>query len=36
MIDIAGPNQPVVIRSADDGDLTTVAMPVAPAHFEES
>ncbi|MFF0494965.1 MerR family transcriptional regulator [Nocardia aobensis] len=36
MIDIAGPKQPVVIRSADDGDLTTVAMPVAPGHIEES
>jgi hypothetical protein len=36
MIDIAGPEQPVVIRSADDGDLTTLAMPVAPALSEES
>lgn len=30
MIDIAGPELPVAIRSATDGDLTTLAMPVAP------
>ncbi len=30
LIDIAAPDRPVVIRSADDGDLTTLAMPVAP------
>ena len=30
MLDFAGHDQPVVIRSADDGDLTTLAMPVAP------
>ncbi|NKQ52769.1 MerR family transcriptional regulator [Amycolatopsis sp. K13G38] len=30
MLDLAAPDQPVVVRSADDGDLTTVAMPVAP------
>ncbi len=29
MINIAGPAQPVVIRSADDGDLTTLAMPIS-------
>ncbi|MEV5652795.1 MerR family transcriptional regulator [Nocardia sp. NPDC052254] len=29
MIDIAGPADPVVIRSADDGDLTTLAMPIS-------
>ncbi len=29
MIDIAGPAHPVVIRSADAGDLTTLAMPVS-------
>ncbi|WP_227979617.1 MerR family transcriptional regulator [Nocardia spumae] len=34
MIDIAGAAQPVVIRSADDGDLTTVAMPVAVSHTD--
>lgn len=28
MLDIAAPDRPVVIRSADDGDLTTLAMPV--------
>ncbi|MFF0814771.1 MerR family transcriptional regulator [Rhodococcus sp. NPDC003318] len=28
MLDIAAPDQPVVVRSADDGDLTTLAMPV--------
>lgn len=30
MLDFAGHDQPVVVRSADDGDLTTLAMPVAP------
>ncbi|MFI6284587.1 MerR family transcriptional regulator [Streptomyces sp. NPDC051018] len=28
MLDIRGPGQPVTIRSADRGDLTTLAMPV--------
>jgi len=28
MIDVSGPEYPVVIRSADSGDLTTLAMPV--------
>lgn len=28
MLDVAGPRLPVVVRSADDGDLTTLAMPV--------
>ncbi len=28
MLDVSGPNMPVVIRSADDGDLTTLAMPI--------
>ncbi|WP_208719832.1 MerR family transcriptional regulator [Amycolatopsis circi] len=28
MLDVAGPHLPVVVRSADDGDLTTLAMPV--------
>jgi DNA polymerase III subunit beta len=27
MLDICGPALPVVIRSATDGDLTTLAMP---------
>jgi DNA polymerase-3 subunit beta len=30
MLDIAGSDQPVVVRSADNGDLTTLAMPVMP------
>jgi len=30
MLDLAGPDQPVVVRSADNGDLTTLAMPVRP------
>lgn len=29
LIDIAGPRQPIVVRSADNGDLTTLAMPIA-------
>jgi len=28
MLDLAAPDLPVVVRSADDGDLTTLAMPV--------
>ncbi|WP_409185773.1 MerR family transcriptional regulator [Amycolatopsis sp. VS8301801F10] len=28
MLDVAAPHLPVVVRSADDGDLTTLAMPV--------
>ncbi|HVW44756.1 MAG TPA: hypothetical protein VHC18_25755, partial [Amycolatopsis sp.] len=28
MLDLAAPDEPAVVRSADDGDLTTVAMPV--------
>ncbi|WP_037362140.1 MerR family transcriptional regulator [Amycolatopsis orientalis] len=28
MLDVAGPHLPVVVRSADDGDLTSLAMPV--------
>lgn len=31
MLDLRGPDQPVTIRSADRGDLTTLAMPVRPA-----
>ncbi|QFZ21101.1 DNA polymerase III subunit beta family protein [Saccharothrix syringae] len=37
MLDIAGPHEPVVVRSADDGDLTTLVMPVRteePPHQE--
>ncbi|WP_430335270.1 MerR family transcriptional regulator [Rhodococcus sp. ACT016] len=30
MLDISRPDMPLVIRSATDGDLTTLAMPVAP------
>ncbi|OLR94368.1 DNA polymerase III subunit beta family protein [Actinokineospora bangkokensis] len=30
MLDLAGADQPVVIRSADDGDVTTLVMPVRP------
>ncbi|MBD0710260.1 MULTISPECIES: MerR family transcriptional regulator [unclassified Streptomyces] len=29
MLDLRGPDQPVTVRSADRGDLTTVVMPVA-------
>lgn len=29
-LDIAGPQDPVVVRSADNGDLTTLAMPADP------
>ncbi|MET9964458.1 MerR family transcriptional regulator [Streptomyces sp. NPDC006356] len=32
MLDLRGPDQPVTIRSADRGDLTTLAMPVKPGH----
>ncbi|MBJ7906112.1 MerR family transcriptional regulator [Streptomyces sp. DSM 110735] len=32
MLDLRGPEQPVTIRSADRGDLTTLAMPVKPDH----
>lgn len=34
MLDIAAPHMPVVIRSADDGDLTTLAMPIDPDGVE--
>jgi len=30
LLDLRGPDRPVTIRSADRGDLTTVAMPVKP------
>ncbi|QTI89656.1 MerR family transcriptional regulator [Streptomyces sp. AgN23] len=32
MLDLRGPDQPVTIRSADRGDLTTLAMPIKPDH----
>ncbi|MFF2195822.1 MerR family transcriptional regulator [Streptomyces sp. NPDC058157] len=32
MLDLRGPDQPVTIRSADRGDLTTLAMPVRHSH----
>ncbi|MEU7380529.1 hypothetical protein AB0A91_11085 [Streptomyces sp. NPDC042207] len=32
MLDLRGPNQPVTIRSADRGDLTTLTMPIKPGH----
>ncbi|MFJ8209430.1 MerR family transcriptional regulator [Streptomyces sp. NPDC096033] len=32
MLDLRGHDQPVTIRSADRGDLTTLAMPVNPSH----
>jgi DNA polymerase III subunit beta len=38
MLDIAGADQPVVVRSADNGDLTTLVMPVkseSPTHAQE-
>lgn len=30
MLDVRGPNEPVTVRSADHGDLATLAMPVEP------
>ncbi|MGN9757280.1 MerR family transcriptional regulator [Streptomyces sp. SD31] len=32
MLDLRGHDQPVTIRSADRGDLTTLAMPIKPDH----
>ncbi|MEV6589943.1 MerR family transcriptional regulator [Streptomyces acidicola] len=32
MLDLRGPDLPVTIRSADRGDLTTLAMPIKPDH----
>ncbi|GGT29750.1 hypothetical protein GCM10010176_088080 [Nonomuraea spiralis] len=32
LLDLRGPDQPVTIRSADRGDLTTLAMPIEPDH----
>ncbi|NED17984.1 MerR family transcriptional regulator [Streptomyces sp. SID9913] len=32
MLDLRGPNQPVTVRSADRGDLTTLTMPIKPDH----
>ncbi|MEV6321657.1 MerR family transcriptional regulator [Nocardia sp. NPDC051787] len=36
MLDITGPDQPVVLRSATDGDLTTLAMPTRPADQDDA
>lgn len=33
MLDLRGPDQPVTVRSADRGDLTTLAMPVELDHI---
>nr|WP_228536747.1 MerR family transcriptional regulator [Nocardia sp. XZ_19_231] len=35
MLDLIAPDQPVLIRSADDGDLSTLAMPCKPEPTEE-
>ncbi|MFC9872365.1 DNA polymerase III subunit beta family protein [Nocardia salmonicida] len=35
MLDLIAPDQPVLIRSADDGDLSTLAMPRKPEPTEE-
>ncbi|WP_439032155.1 MerR family transcriptional regulator [Gordonia terrae] len=35
LIDLRGPRQPVTIRSADNGDLTTLAMPSLPPNTDE-
>lgn len=32
LLDLRGPERPVTIRSADRGDLTTLAMPTRPGH----
>ncbi|WP_063006463.1 MerR family transcriptional regulator [Nocardia salmonicida] len=36
MLDLIAPDQPVLIRSADDGDLSTLAMPRKPEPTEET
>ncbi len=36
MLDLRGPEQPVTIRSADSGDLTTLAMPVRQSALQET
>ncbi|MFJ8108238.1 MerR family transcriptional regulator [Streptomyces sp. NPDC096132] len=36
MLDLRGHDQPVTIRSADRGDLTTLAMPIKPDHSERT
>ncbi|WP_405147048.1 MerR family transcriptional regulator [Nocardia salmonicida] len=36
MLDLIAPDQPVLIRSADDGDLSTLAMPRRPEPTQES
>jgi DNA polymerase III sliding clamp (beta) subunit (PCNA family) len=35
LLDLRGPGRPVTIRSADRGDLTTLAMPVPPGHLPD-
>ncbi|MGY0499760.1 DNA polymerase III subunit beta family protein [Nocardia sp. FBN12] len=36
MLDLIAPDQPALIRSADDGDLSTLAMPCKPDPTEET
>ncbi|GEC06429.1 hypothetical protein SSP24_40840 [Streptomyces spinoverrucosus] len=36
MLEVRGPDQPVTVRSADRGDLTTLAMPVNPDDGKEA
>ncbi|MGW5441262.1 DNA polymerase III subunit beta family protein [Nocardia asteroides] len=36
MVDLLAPDLPACIRSADDGDLLTLAMPCRPDHSEET
>jgi hypothetical protein len=35
-LDISGRTDPMVVRSADNGDLTTLAMPADPAVVDEN
>jgi hypothetical protein len=35
MLDISAPDQPVVVRSATDGDLTTLVMPTINPNIAE-
>lgn len=32
LLDLRGPDRPATVRSADHGDLTTLAMPTEPTH----
>ncbi|TCJ95454.1 MerR family transcriptional regulator [Nocardia alba] len=36
MLDLIAPDQPVLVRSADDGDLSTLVMPCRPEPTEET